>query len=187
MRDSDQGLPSATTDERARAADVATFEGWFEKARLLPLHGYGQYRRGGRIRVSASGLRIEGRHVLPAAIRLAIGLPLCLLTLVVGYGVVEYVLLKTETMVVPWLSVEGFVIDARESRVALALDGPPQTSPVVIRTENAPHLYSLLQRYVPGADMGAGTASRRPLVVIAAIVVGTVSITWILAALGLLK
>jgi hypothetical protein len=35
--------------------------------------------------------------------------------------------------------------------------------------------------------MGAGTASRRPLVVIAAIVVGTVSITWILAALGLLK
>jgi hypothetical protein len=180
-------LPAAPTDVRHGPPDNATFQGWFEKSRLVPLDGYGQYRRRGRIYVSASGLTIEGRHVLPAAIRLAIGLPLCLLGLMVGYGVVEYVLLKTETVFVPWPSVEGFVIDARESRVGLALDGPPQTSPVVIRAENAPDLYSLLQRHIPNADMGAGTTKGRPLVVVAAIVIGTVAITWVLAALGLLK
>lgn len=109
-------------------------EGRFEKVRLRPLRRFGMYRRKGSIGVSSDRLTISGRHVLPAPIRLAIGMPLCALTLVVGYGVVEYLLLMAETLFVPWSSIDGFVVDGQQSRIAFTFQGTKETSPVVFRT-----------------------------------------------------
>ncbi len=162
-------------------------EGRFEKVRLRPLRRFGMYRREGSIGVSSDGLTISGRHVLPAPIRLAIGIPLCALTLVVGYGVVEYLLLKAETLFVPWSSIDGFVVDGQQSRIAFTFQGRKETSPVVFRTAQAQWLYATMQQYVPGRDLGQGVVKARPLLILAAIATGTAAITLILAMFGLLK
>lgn len=160
-------------------------EGRFEKVRLRPLRRFGMYRRKGSIGVSSDGLTISGRHVLPAPIRLAIGMPLCALTLVVGYGVVEYLLLMAETLFVPWSSIDGFVVDGQQSRIAFTFQGTKETSPVVFRTAQAQWLYATMQQYVPGKDLGHGVVKARPLLVLAAIATGTAAITLILAMFGL--
>jgi hypothetical protein len=162
-------------------------EGRFEKVRLRPLRRFGMYRRKGSIGLSSNGLTISGRHVLPAPIRLAIGIPLCALTLVVGYGVVEYLLLKAETLFVPWSSIDGFVVDGPQSRIAFTFQGTKETSPVVFRTAQTQWLYATMQQYVPGKDLGQGVVKARPLLVLAAIATGTAAITLILAMFGLLK
>jgi hypothetical protein len=145
------------------------------------------YRREGSIGVSSDGLTTSGRHVLPAPIRLAIGVPLCALTLVVGYGVVEYLLLKEETLFVPWSAVDGFVVDGQHSRIAFTFQGTKETSPVVLRTAQAQWLYATMQQYVPRRDLGQGVTKARPLLVLVAIATGTAVITLILAMFGLLK
>ena len=179
------GVP-ARPDVESSVPGGVIVEGWFEKVRLGPLRRFGMYRREGSIGVSSDGLTISGRHVLPAPIRLAIGIPLCALTLVVGYGVVEYLLLKAETLFVAWSSIDGFVVDGQQSRIAFTFQGTKETSPVV-RTARAQWLYATMQQYVPGRDLGQGVVKARPLLVLAAIATGTAAITLILAIFGLLK
>jgi hypothetical protein len=180
------GVP-ARPDVESSGQSGVIITGWFEKVRLRPLRRFGTYRREGSIGVSSDGLTISGRHVLPAPIRLAIGIPLCALTLVVGYGVVEYLLLKAETLFVPWSSVDGFVVDGQQSRVAFTFQGTKETSPVVFSTGQAQWLYATMQQYVPASDLGQGVVKARPLLILAAIATGTAAITLILAMFGLLK
>jgi hypothetical protein len=147
------GVP-ARPDVQSSVPRGVIVEGRFEKVRLRPLRRFGVYRREGSIGVSSDGLTISGRHVLPAPIRLAIGIPLCALTLVVGYGVVEYLLLKAETLFVPWSAVDGFVTDGQQSRIAFTFQGTKETSPVVFRSAQAQWLYATMQQYVPGRAWG---------------------------------
>ena len=174
----------ATRLAEAGTQDDITIEGNFEKVRLRPLRRFGMYRRGGSIEVTPRGLTISGRHVFPVTTRLLIGVPLSALTLVVGYGVVEYVLLVTEDLFVPWNGVEAFVIDRRQSRVGLAFRGSKESSPIVFRTSQAEWIYASLQSRIPDKDLGEGVVKGRPLLVLALIIGGTAAITLILAMLG---
>jgi hypothetical protein len=182
----EMGVP-ARPDVESSVPSGVIVKGRFEKVRLRPLRRFGMYRREGSIGVSSDGLTTSGRHVLPAPIRLAIGVPLCALTLVVGYGVVEYLLLKAETLFVPWSAVDGFVVDGQHSRIAFTFQGTKETSPVVLRTAQAQWLYATMQQYVPRRDLGQGVTKARPLLVLVAIATGTAVITLILAMFGLLK
>jgi hypothetical protein len=155
------GVP-ARPDVESSVPNGVIVEGRFEKVRVRPLRRFGTYRREGSIGVSSDGLTISGRHVLPAPIRLAIGIPLCALTLVVGYGVVEYLLLKEETLIVPWSAVDGFVVDRQLSRIAFTFQGKKETGPVVFRTARAQWLYATMQQYVPAKDLGAGCRQSSP-------------------------
>jgi hypothetical protein len=143
---------------------IATTEGKFRKARISALGAkqYGMYRGQGRLTVDAEGIKIEGRHVKSLNARWGIGLALVIGSLILTAGklilgiipvyfLLEYAILDRENISIPWSGVRKYAFD-KHKQIALEFDGPPWTSPSVMRAADLTDLAPLFRQFAPEKD-----------------------------------
>jgi len=161
------------------------FQGTFRKVQVRPIKGFGLYRGGGTIEVHPPGLRILGQHVYSGGIRALLFLGLFpFITMIGAYLIVEFALLKTEVVQIPWPSIRRFAADPRKGEIAIEFSGPAWTSPVVFRTPEWAALHQALHESIPAADAGPGRQKSRPLLIVGAVLVSLIVIGMIWASVA---
>jgi hypothetical protein len=143
--------------------DADSYSVIFFNRSVPPSAQRGQYRGRGNIVLSDTGLCIVGRHTRPFWMKYLIGFPVFyLLYLIIGsfwdsfswlmvmvsmplslwvsYWLVEYALLKRETVFVPWSSIKNYCYIKIEGRglftgfIGITFDGYKNCSPVAFGT-----------------------------------------------------
>ena len=161
------------------------FQGTFRKVQVRPIKGFGLYRGGGTIEVHPPGLRILGQHVYSGGIRALLFLGLFpFITMIGAYLFVEFALLKTEVVQIPWPSIRRFAADPRKGEIAIEFSGPAWTSPVVFRTPEWAALHQALHESIPAADASPGQQKSRPLLIVGAVLVSLIVIGMIWASVA---
>jgi hypothetical protein len=161
------------------------FQGSFRKVQVRPIKGFGLYRGGGTVEIHPPGLRILGQHVYSGGIRSLLFLGLFpFITLIGAYLIVEFALLKTEVVQIPWPSIRRYAADPKKGEVAIEFSGPGWTSPVVFRTPQWAELHQALRDSIPAADAGPGRQKSRPLLIVGAVLVSLIVIGMIWATVA---
>jgi hypothetical protein len=154
--------------EREDTNIVVTTFGKFRKVRLkaLGMKEYGMYRGRGMLYSNDEGIGIDGRHIKSLGARLGIAIVLIVASVVVTVGMfvigvipiyllVEYVFLDRESVFIPWSHLQKYAFDPKRGLVAVAFEGPPRTSPVVMYTPDLPSVAQALREMAPDKDATA--------------------------------
>lgn len=131
----------------------------FKKRQVPGISGYGQWRSQGTLTFTADGITVSGKHVKTLGTRWGIGIAISLgiLILTLGafapgilliYPLVEYVILDSETLQVPWDQVQKWSINGQNAGIAIGQ--VPFKAPVVFVTMELEKVKEALAEFAQG-------------------------------------
>jgi hypothetical protein len=136
----------------------------FRKVMIKPIKRYGAYRGAGTVRLERSGIGVTGKHVRPLAIRLAIGLGLFVVFMLLTggrlapgiiplYFLLEYGLLEDGNRHIPWTNVTRFASQPSKQRVAIETSSSQKNeNPLVFSCDHWQEVLQALQTFAPGRE-----------------------------------
>lgn len=141
---------------------VASAGGRFVKKLVPGMRKHGQYRGDGSLEVTASGIKIVGKHVYSLGQRWGFGLVLAVGVTVLTLGtlgpaiplvylVVEYLWLAKSDQLVTFDRVKAYNAIPEKQLIAIEFVGTPWETPVVLRTPDWQAIYDALWAHVPRA------------------------------------